>query len=149
MMNYLMENKNYVIFIFTVVYLAAFTINGIYWGNLEFLYYAVLMVALIYLVIILDKRLHLAFFILFNLSILGFLHLLGGNLYLGDVLRLYDFYFVPGVIRYDNFVHIYATFIATLALYSLLANFIDEQVRQRYLVFALILILMARPSTLT
>ncbi len=142
MINFLLKKKNYLILIFTVAYFIAFTVNAIIWANFEFLYYTVLMVIIIYLVITLSKKLHLGFFILFNLSILGFLHLLGGNFYLGPI-RLYDFYLLPGIIRYDNFIHTHATFIATLALYSLLSDFIDERVRQRYPIFALILVLMA------
>jgi len=141
-MNYLIKNKNYVILAFTVVYLLAFTINAVIYSNFEFLYYTVLMVVLIYTIIYINKFLHLGFFILLNLSVLGFLHLLGGNFYLWNT-RLYDLYFVPGLIRYDNLIHTFATFIATLALYSLLCNFIDPQVKTRYPIFAIILILMA------
>ena len=115
MIDFLVKNKNHLILIFTFAYLVSFTVNAVVWTNFEFLYYTVLMVALIFLVVVLNKALHLGFFILFNLSILGFLHLLGGNLYLGGV-RLYDFYLISGFIRYDNFVHTYATFITTLAL---------------------------------
>ncbi|MFA6255062.1 MAG: hypothetical protein WC675_03445 [Patescibacteria group bacterium] len=142
MIDFLFQRKNYLILIFTVAYLIAFTVNAIIWANFEFLYYTVLMVVIIYLVITLTKKLHLGFFILFNLSILGFLHLLGGNFYLGSV-RLYDFYLISGIIRYDNFIHTYATFIATLTLYSLLFDFVDERIRQNYPIFALILVLMA------
>lgn len=141
-LNYFLKNKNYLILFFTVSYLVSFTVIAIIWGNFEFLYYTALMAFLIYLIIVLDKQLHLAFFILVNLSILGFLHLLGGNLYLSGI-RLYDFYFIAGVIRYDNITHTYGTFIATIALYSLLSDFIAPQLKKRYLVFALVLILMA------
>lgn len=141
MLDYLAKRKNGLILVFTLVYLVGFTIIAFIRTNFEFLYYTFSIVIIIFIVIKITKRLYLDFFILFNLSILGFLHLLGGNFYLND-LRLYDFYLIPGIFRYDNFVHIYATFIATLALYSLLSDFIDERVRQRYLIFALILILM-------
>jgi len=142
MLNYLIAKKNYLILAFTVGYLAAFTVNAIFWGNFEFLYYTVLLVGLIYSIVIINKKLHLAFFIIFNLSIVGFLHLLGGNLYVGQV-RLYDFYFIPGIFRYDNFIHTYATFIATLALYSLLINFIAIEIKKKYFILAIILILMS------
>ncbi|NUM25645.1 MAG: hypothetical protein HUU49_03425 [Candidatus Buchananbacteria bacterium] len=142
MMDYLVERKNYLIFVFTVVYLAAFTINAIFHQNYEFLYYTVLLVALIYIITTIHHRLHLGFFIIINLSVLGFLHLLGGNLYFGH-LRLYDFYIIAGVIRYDNIIHTYATFIATLGLYSLIEPFIDVSLKKRYYAFALVLILMA------
>lgn len=142
MIDYLVKKKNYLILAFTIVYTVAFTINAFFYYNFEFLYYTVLMVALIYLIIILNKRLHLAFFILVNLSILGFLHLLGGNFYWHGT-RLYDFFFIPGIIRYDNIIHTYATFIATLTLYSLIANYVDIRLRRKYILFAIGLVLMA------
>lgn len=142
MLNYILERKNYLILVFTLVYLLVFTINAFFQQNFEFLYYTVLMVVLISVVLYLNKFLHLAFFILFNLSLLGFFHLLGGNLYFGPI-RLYDFYFVEGFIKYDNIVHTYAMFIVTITLYSLFSDYIDERIRQRYSIFALMLILMA------
>lgn len=142
MIDYLVKKKNHLVLLFTIVYTVAFTVNAFFWANFEFLYYTVLMLILIYIIVLLNKRLHLAFFILSNLSLLGFFHLLGGNFYLAQT-RLYDFYFLQGVIRYDNLVHTYATFIATLTLYSLLSNFIDDTIRRRYPLFAFGLILMA------
>ena len=142
MIDYLVHKKNYLIFIFTLVYLAVFTINAIFRQNYEFLYYTFLMVTLIYIVSSIHKKLHLGFFIIINLSVLGFLHLLGGNLYFGQ-LRLYDFYIIGGIIKYDNVIHTYATFIATLGLYSLIEPFIDISLKKQYYIFALILILMA------
>ena len=142
MLDFLVKKKNYLILFFTVAYLAAFTVNAFFGANFEFLYYTVLMVGLISLIIVLNKRLHLAFFILVNLSLLGFLHLLGGNFYLYGI-RLYDFYVIPYILRYDNVIHTYATFIATLTLYSLIGNYIDERLRSRYFLFAFGLVLMA------
>ena len=136
------RRSDYLIFIFTVGYVVAFAGNAFLQANFEFLYYILLMVGLIYLAVIVNRHLHLAFFIIINLSILGFLHLLGGNLYLGGI-RLYDYYFIHGVIRYDNLIHAYGTFIATLTLYSLLVNFIDERARRSYFLFYLMLVLMA------
>ena len=142
MMDYLVNKKNELIFAFTVVYLVAFTINAIFQQNYEFLYYTVLLIGVISIVVMIHQSLHLGFFIIINLSILGFLHLSGGNLYLGQ-LRLYDFYVVGGILRYDNIIHSYATFIATLGLYSLLSPFIYQSVKKRYPIFAIILVLMA------
>ncbi len=141
MFGFLFKQKNNLILIFTVAYLLAFTVNALIEQNFEFLYYTVMMVILIFLVLHINKFLHLAFFIILNISILGFLHLFAGNFYIQD-LRLYDFYIIPGIFRYDNFVHIYATFIGTLTIYSLLSNFIDERIKRRYFVFSSILILI-------
>lgn len=142
MFNLIAKRKNHLILAFSVSYLTAFTFYSIINANFEFLYYAFLIFFFIYIVIIIHKRLHLGFFILFNMSVLGFLHMLGGSFYL-DELRLYDYYFLPGVFRYDNFIHTYASFIGTLALYSLFINFVDEAIKKRYFIFALMIVLMA------
>lgn len=143
MINFLVRKKNYLILAFTLVYLVAFTVNAFSQTNFEFLYYTFLTVILIFVIIKLNKRLYLDSFIILNLSLLGFFHLLGGNLNLQDR-RLYDFFLIPGLPwHYDNFVHTYGSFIATLALYSLLSNYIDQKIKQKYFIFAFILMLMA------
>src|SRR3989344_6681075 len=131
LINFFIQRKNYLILTFTIGYVVTFGLNAFLQANFEFLYYILLMVGLIYLAVFLNRRLHLAFFIIVNLSLLGFLHLLGGIAYLGST-RLYDLYFFTGVIRYDNLIHAYGTFIATLTLYGVLVNFIDERIRRNY-----------------
>lgn len=139
---FIVSKRNYLILTFTLIYLIAFTLNGVVAGNIEFLYYTFLLGFIIYLIIYLHQRLHLGFFILFNLSILGFLHLLGGNYFVGAT-RLYDWYFIPYVFKYDNFIHSFGTFIGTLTLYSLLINYIGEPIKKHFPAFALALVLMA------
>lgn len=140
---FISAKKNYLILVFTLVYLTTFTFNSIWNSNFEFLYYTIALSVLIYLTIYFHYKLHLGFFILFNLSILGFFHLLGGNFYFTDGLRLYDWYLIPGFFKYDNLIHSYATFIGTLAFYSLLENSIGEPIQKRFSAFGSILLLMA------
>ena len=142
MIDYLNKHKNYLVLAFTIVYLLAFTLNGVSKADYEFLYYTILITVVIIVVTTIHQKLHLASFILVNLSMLGFIHLMGGNMYIEGV-RLYDIYFIPGIIRYDNIVHTYGTFIGTLSLYSLLAMYIDPAIRRRYPIFAMLLIMMA------
>ncbi|MFA6381954.1 MAG: hypothetical protein WCX08_01650 [Candidatus Buchananbacteria bacterium] len=143
MLNFLVKNRNYLALFFTLAYTVAFSINALSSVNYEFLYYTFLILILIVIIIIINKRLDLDFFILFNLSLLGFFHLLGGNLRVNDH-RLYDFALISGLPwHYDNFIHTYGSFIATLALYSLLSNYIDDRVKKKYFIFAFVLVLMA------
>jgi uncharacterized membrane protein YjdF len=143
MIGYFTSHKNDLTLLFTVVYTLTFTVNAFVDHNFEFLYYTFLMVALLCFVLLLNQQLHLGFFILFSLSLLGFLHLLGGNLILANGARLYDTYFLNGVLKYDNIVHTFGTFTATLMLYNLIADFIDDRIRQHYAIFSLLLVLMA------
>ncbi|MFA6214933.1 MAG: hypothetical protein WC768_00005, partial [Patescibacteria group bacterium] len=78
MLNFLVKNRNYLALFFTLAYTVAFSINALSSVNYEFLYYTFLILILIVIIIIINKRLDLDFFILFNLSLLGFFHLLGG-----------------------------------------------------------------------
>lgn len=140
---FITAKRNYLILVFTIVYLTAFTMNSIVYSNFEFLYYTIALSVLIYVTIYLHQKLHLGFFILFNLSLMGFLHLLGGNFHFADGTRLYDFYLIPYLFKYDNLIHSYATFIGTLAFYSLLVDTIGETIKKRFSAFATILLLMA------
>jgi len=142
MINYFLKNKNYLIVFFTVGYLLAFSVDAFAHSNWEFLYYIILMTVLIFTIVSINKRLHLAFFIILNLSLLGFLHLFGGNFHVGLV-RLYDYYFIADILRYDNIIHTYGTFIATVALYSLLSPYISKELKSHYPIFAIVLVLMA------
>src|SRR3989344_2321350 len=142
-LEYFTKQKNSLVLLFSVVYLLVFTLNAIFAQNYEFLYYTVLIAVLIYIVLVINQRMHFAPFIVINLSLLGFLHLLGGNAYISTI-RLYDFYFVPGLVKYDNLIHVYGTFIVTLLLYSMVSVYLDRQViSQRYWVIAVGLVLMA------
>lgn len=141
-LNFFTRRNDYLILFFTVGYVVAFTFIAFSQKNFEFLYYTLLMVGLIFLAERVNHHLHLAFFIVINLSILGFLHLLGGTAHLGQI-RLYDYYFIPGVIRYDNIIHTYGTFIVTLTVYSLLIDFVDERIKRNYFSLYLMLVFMA------
>ena len=141
MLNFFIKNRNYLILYFTLAYMAAFAVNAYVHRNLEFIYYTILLIGLVYFVVYIHQNLRLGFFLIFNISLLGFFHLLGGNSYIGTV-RLYEYYLAPNFFRYDNFVHAYTSFIATILLYTLTADFIDERVRKRFGIFCFGLVLM-------
>ena len=142
-LDYFIRQKNTLILLFTILYVLIFSISALFTENDEFFYYTLLMGVLIYIVLVINQRMHFAPFIVINLSLIGFLHLLGGNAYIGTV-RLYDFYFVPGLIKYDNLIHVYGTFIVTLVLYSMVSVYLNrELIRNRCWVIAVALVLMA------
>ena len=139
---YLVKGRHNLILIFSAVYTLTFTVTAFYQGNFEFVYYTVLMAALIYIVFVLDQKFQLGPFIVMNLSLLGFLHLAGGNYTLHGV-RLYDVYLIQGFLRYDNIIHTYGTFTATLALYNVMLPFTHERVTHNFGIFSLQLVLMS------
>ncbi len=83
-------------------------------GNQEFVFYTLVMVAFIAGAILLDRRVRFASETLWGLAIWGLLHMAGGNLQVaGDV--LYNYRPFSDLPRYDQVIHFYGFFSATLA----------------------------------
>ena len=140
--NFAKEKESKLILIFTISYLVIFTILAFARKNYEFLYYTVIMSSLIILIVLYHKKLHLSPIILGGLSILGFMHVAGGNFYLYGV-RLYDLYIFGSIIRYDNLVHVVGVFIATFVGYSVLKPYLVHRIEHHPIVLSLILVLIA------
>lgn len=126
-------------FWFTVAYLAFFTVLAIVNRNFEFLYYTFIMSAIIFIIVFYHKKIHLSMHLFFGLTILGVLHIFGGNIHIGGI-RLYELWLLPNIFRYDNLVHSFGTFVATFAVYSLLRPHLDVKIKHNYFLLALLLI---------
>lgn len=126
---------------FTFFYTLIFSINALAKGNVEFIYYTALMLLSIAIIMIVHRRMHFYPIVLMSLSALGLLHLLGGNVWV-DTVRLYDYYFVSGIFRYDNFVHMVGSAIMVMLAHALLTPILDDkfEVRQGYFILLLVLV---------
>ena len=109
---------------FTIGYIFVFTIFALLNKNYEFLYYTVVMSLILFIIILYHKKIHLSSHIMAGLTIVGAMHIFGGNIYLSGT-RLYDLYLIPNLFKYDNFVHFIGTFTATFIVYSLLYPHLD------------------------
>jgi uncharacterized membrane protein YjdF len=127
---------------FTILYMIVFTAIALINSNYEFLYYTAFMLMLIILVVFHYRRFELKTSTLFWLTLLGALHIFGGNIYI-DLTRLYDFWLIPGILRYDNFVHIIGGLTATLVSYHLLYYRFHDRIIHDKFMLALILLLVA------
>ncbi|MCK4589320.1 MAG: DUF2238 domain-containing protein [Nanoarchaeota archaeon] len=127
---------------FTVGYLLFFTIISVLKQNYEFLYYAMIMTVLILIAIFYHKKLHLPNYILGGLSLVGVLHLMGGFLFIGST-RLYDFWLIPGIFKYDNLVHLVGIFVVTILAYNLLYPHLDKKIKHNKFLLSLLLVLIA------
>lgn len=130
------------ILIFTIAYMALFAGIAVRISNYEFVYYLALMAVLVILVVVYHKSLHFGHGVIAALSVLGFLHVLGGNTFV-DGVRLYDTRFLGGLIRYDNIMHALGIFIITIALYSATAPHAAETIHHRHRLISLMVVLMA------
>lgn len=130
------------ILIFTIAYLALFTLMAFTSGNYEFLYYTAITSLLIILIALYYKKLHLTSVILWSLSVLGFMNIAGGNLYFyGN--RLYDIWLIQGILKYDNVLHALAIFVATFVAYNIVSPHLDLKTKHHPVLFSLLLILTA------
>lgn len=133
------ENRR--ILIFTIAYMVLFTGIAVWRQNVEFLYYMALMTGLVAFVVVYHQRLHLSTVILNALSLVGLLHVMGGNIHVGGR-RLYDTYLIQDVVRYDNLVHSFGIFVFTLTLYSAIMPHMDKTVRGNGWALSTILVMM-------
>jgi uncharacterized membrane protein YjdF len=136
------SNKLKSMLYFTILYMVVFTVIALVNANYEFLYYTAFMLILIILVVFHYRRFELKTSTLFWLTLLGALHIFGGNVYI-DSIRLYDFWLIPGILRYDNLVHIMGGLAATLVAYHLLYYRFHDKILNDKFMLALILLLMA------
>src|SRR5690606_29367406 len=109
--------------IFTLAYTAGFGAYAIWARNAEFVFYLVVMVALIAGVLVLHSRVGLSQGVLWGLSAWGLLHMAGGNVPLpADAGVLYNVWFIPGRLKYDHVTHAYGFGIATWAAWQCLES---------------------------
>lgn len=133
--------KEFAVLSFTLFYLIFFTIYAIIQKNTEFIFYSSILFFVLYLGIIIHKRVQLPEFIIIGFSLFGLLHLLGGNLVLNGT-RLYETTFFYNTIRYDNIVHFIGSGLATLAFNVLLYDFFQTEKKVHHTTYYLVLIFM-------
>lgn len=135
------KTEKFVVY-FTFVYISIFSINALIRGNVEFIYYTAVMLLSIAIIFFINKHFHFYPVVLISLSLLGLLHLLGGNAYIGDT-RLYDMFFIPGIFKYDNFVHMIGSGIMTMLAYAMLHPVMADDFKGQDLYFILLLVVIA------
>jgi len=126
---------------FTAIYCAGFMIFTLARGNTEFVFYFAVMLALIGMVLWADIRARFPATVLWLLSIWGLLHMAGGNVPIpasgigfGAVAEegqpstvLYNLWLLPGrTLKYDQLVHAYGFFTATLTCWCVLRRFLGS-----------------------
>lgn len=97
---------------FTLAYLMLAAIGAVVAGNSEFIFYIVVMIALILIIAAVHWRVGFTIPLLWCLSIWGLLHMAGGLVPVpptwpihGDTPVLYSLWLIPGYLKYDQLVH--------------------------------------------
>jgi putative membrane protein len=133
----------------TAAYVAAGLVVCTLQRNWEFLLYVVQMMALVGFILWADRRARFSTRTLWLLSAWGLLHLAGGivpvPVHLAQVndadktrAVLYGLWFVRDVFKYDNLVHGFGFFAATLAVGESLRPFLDPAVPLRLALFVIV-----------
>ncbi len=135
------KTKASIVLYFTIFYLFLFTIISMFNKNYEFIYYIFILTILIIAITSINKRVNLPVPLLGALTLIGVLHVIGGNIYM-DGIRLYDLWFIQDVFRYDNLVHFLSMFAITLVLYNLLNPYLSEEIKKNSFLLYTILVLM-------
>jgi hypothetical protein len=120
------------ILVFTLVYVAAIGLPAMQSEKPEFVSYLLLMVALITVISIVDRRSHLSRPLLWCLSAWGFVHMAGGLVripscwpYNGPDEVLYSLWLVPDRLKYDQIVHVFGFGTTTWLWWEILRNGIE------------------------
>jgi len=127
------------IFYFIIAYMAVFTFIAVLEDNYEFIYYAIILFSLIFVIIVYYQKMHLSKSILLGATLWGIMHMLGGCIYIFGT-RLYDFYLIPHLFRYDNLVHAFGTSLVTFVIYSLVRPHLDNNIKGNFLLLSLIIV---------
>jgi len=110
--------------------------------NLEFLYYTVPISVIALLLVIYHKKARMSLSLLTGLATLAVMHLCGGNLHIAEV-RLYDFWLIGGILKYDHVMHFIGLFLATIIVYNFIRPYLDEKILRKKSLLALLLILIS------
>ncbi|MFH1316364.1 MAG: DUF2238 domain-containing protein [Candidatus Woesearchaeota archaeon] len=124
---------------FTILYVVVFSIVALLRKNYEFLVYLFVITIIFFLVLAyLDKRFNQLS--LWGLSVWGFLHMCGGNIYFSGI-RLYDIQLIPILLRYDQLIHAFGFAVATLVASQLLNPYLKENIKRWTLLSFLIIMI--------
>jgi len=121
---------------FVAAYVIVFAFFALRQGNIEFVLYTVAMLGYIAVVLALDTRVHLSRLVLWCLAVWGLTHMAGGTVPIpasvqdGDKPVLYAMRAVDWLPRYDQVVHAFGFFSATLVCGEALSAGMAKQLGQ-------------------
>ncbi len=144
-----MIRKHPGLFVFTMSYILAAGARALATDNREFLMYLAQMLVLIGLILWAHRRARFSAGVLWGLSIWGMLHMAGGLVPVpveraqtdpgAESAVLYSLWLIgPDRFKYDNLVHAYGFFMATMACWQAMRRYLGQRARPG-LAFAVIL----------
>ena len=136
------KTRDSLLFWLLVIIAISYVFLAVISNNYNLLFITFVVIIFIFTFKMIHKELHLTPHILIGLAIVIILHLLGLYVNIGGV-RLYDFYLIENLIKYDNITHFFSTFLVAIAGYNLLKPHLDHKVEYNKFLFCFIIILLA------
>ncbi|MDD5178000.1 MAG: DUF2238 domain-containing protein [Candidatus Nanoarchaeia archaeon] len=116
-------NKNLalkLILFISILFMVFSTVVFVIAKNYEFLFSTALMIGIIIFFVLLYKKFRFSVLLLAGFMVLFMAHILGGYVYINGG-RLYDYWILDGIIKYDFVVHFFGLFVVTF----LVKHFLD------------------------
>ncbi len=106
------KTKYKLLLYFSLIYILFYSIYTFLKKDYEFLFSSLLLLTIIFILCVFRKRINLTPIVGLGMVIVGIIHTLGGQMYINNT-RLYDIWFIHGIIKYDNISHFIGAFVAT------------------------------------
>ncbi len=120
--------------LFVLAFMSLTTLAALNQGNNEFLFYSVTLLLIIYILVEIHRKIRFTNTALWLLTIWGFLHMIGGTIPVspefvpGDGSAvLYSFRLRPDLPRYDQIIHAFGFFSATVACWEIVKSSLNAK----------------------
>ena len=128
-----LKKKQLPIAIVLICFMIFFTIFYASKRNYEFLIYVAVIVFFIALILVSSKKVQYPTYQLWLLTIWAMFHMSGGFVHIKGI-RLYDIILIPlsktyPIFKYDQFVHIFGFFVATLVVWTILKPHLKPKIK--------------------
>ena len=139
-----LKKGEWLLIVFNLVYIVAFTAYYLFIQNYEFLWYVAVLVFFFVLIAATLRRSKFNYVILWGLSIWGLLHMAGGGVVVnGEVLYRLHLINIAGsgdlfILKFDQVVHFFGFGVATLVVYHLLRPYLNEKTNWKVIYLILI-----------
>ncbi len=130
------RKEQYIIFYSNILIMASFAVLMIFEKNYEFMFYLAVIIGIFFLIYKSNDKIYYPNSVLWGLTIWDFLHLAGGTIRVGDDV-LYNLMILKlvgepyNILKYDQVVHFFGFFVATIVLYRILKTILAKDIKGR------------------
>src|SRR3989344_5858404 len=132
-------NKLRLMLFFMIFYLLVFTFISVIEGNYEFIFYSINMTIILVLIGMYRNEISLSVPLAVGFVVMVILHTFGGFIHLHGT-RLYDYWLIPNILKYDNVSHFIGAFITSFVAYNLLLFHFDKKKKLKNIILIFLIL---------